>query len=243
MIGNSTAGRSLDVASISRISTFSISPLNSTSASGFRTAISAQEDVITTRGDLIRGSTGAVAERLAVGSANQYLRSDGTDPSWSAIGSTDLPTATTTAQGAVELATDAEFQTGTSTGTVVTPSNVQNSLGFSDFFESAQQTITAGGTLTIAHGLGRQPKFIQVLLVNVTAQYGYTTGDDIHFQTGLYAASSASYGVQFHANSTNLLGQYGVSAGVFEILRRDGTPGTAAVITPGNWRIVVRAWA
>lgn len=44
-----------------------------------------QDDVITTRGDIIRGSSSAVAERLALGTSGQYLKSDGTDISWGAL--------------------------------------------------------------------------------------------------------------------------------------------------------------
>lgn len=39
-------------------------------------------DIITTRGDLIRGSAIGEAERLALGSANFLLKSDGTDINW-----------------------------------------------------------------------------------------------------------------------------------------------------------------
>jgi hypothetical protein len=46
------------------------------------TPTAASSDVITTRGDIIRGDSSGVAERLAVGSANTHLNSDGTDASW-----------------------------------------------------------------------------------------------------------------------------------------------------------------
>ena len=57
--------------------------LEAETAAAARTTLDAQEDVITTRGDLIRGSSAAAAERLALGTANQILTSDGTDASWS----------------------------------------------------------------------------------------------------------------------------------------------------------------
>lgn len=46
---------------------------------------SKQDDVITTRGDIVRGSTGGGPERLAVGATTTVLTSDGTDPSWQAL--------------------------------------------------------------------------------------------------------------------------------------------------------------
>ena len=47
-----------------------------------QTAIAHMANVITTRGDLIRGSSSAVGERLALGGANTHLSSDGSDAHW-----------------------------------------------------------------------------------------------------------------------------------------------------------------
>ena len=43
--------------------------------------------VITTRGDIIRGSSTGTAENLALGTNDQILRSDGTDVAWESLGS------------------------------------------------------------------------------------------------------------------------------------------------------------
>ena len=40
---------------------------------------------ITARGDIIRGNSSGIQERLAVGAANTFLQSDGTDAAWTAI--------------------------------------------------------------------------------------------------------------------------------------------------------------
>jgi len=61
------------------------------------------DDLITTRGDIIRGSSSAAAERLAVGAADTFLGSDGTDPAY------------------VAAATQAEQETGSATNKPVTP--------------------------------------------------------------------------------------------------------------------------
>lgn len=55
-------------------------------AAAARTNLSAQEDVVTTRGDIIRGSSGSAAERLALGTAQHVLTSDGTDAVWASLG-------------------------------------------------------------------------------------------------------------------------------------------------------------
>ncbi len=52
--------------------------------------LTAAVSVITTEGDLIVGDNTGNASRLAIGSAGQYLRSDGTDPSWHALLAADL---------------------------------------------------------------------------------------------------------------------------------------------------------
>ncbi len=44
-----------------------------------------QADVVTTRGDVIRGSSAGAAERLALGSNGTFLKSDGTDAAWSNV--------------------------------------------------------------------------------------------------------------------------------------------------------------
>ncbi len=41
-----------------------------------------QDDVVTTRGDLVRGGSAGAAERLALGTSGQVLTSDGTDAAW-----------------------------------------------------------------------------------------------------------------------------------------------------------------
>ena len=49
------------------------------SASAARSRIDAQQDVFTTRGDLVRAGVSGVAERLALGTSSYVLTSDGTD--------------------------------------------------------------------------------------------------------------------------------------------------------------------
>ena len=48
--------------------------------------------VVTTRGDMIRGGVGGVAERLGLGAAGEVLTSDGTDVAWAAPAGGSTPT-------------------------------------------------------------------------------------------------------------------------------------------------------
>lgn len=60
-----------------------------------QTNLALQPDVITTRGDVIRGSSAAIAERLAVGTNGQSLITDGTDVTWGGPGVLETEQATT----------------------------------------------------------------------------------------------------------------------------------------------------
>ncbi len=77
-------------------------------------------DPITTRGDLIRGDASGNVERLAVGTADEVLTSDGTDAAWGAV-----PTATDTVVGGAETATQDEQETGGAVDKMVTPGRQQ----------------------------------------------------------------------------------------------------------------------
>lgn len=113
IVVNST-GDDLTTASLIDINTYPITAfaetlLDDTTAAQARTTLDAQEDVITTRGDIIRGSSAGVAERLALGSSNQVLTSDGTDITW---GNNQ---ATTTALGRSLLPNQITISNGTDT--------------------------------------------------------------------------------------------------------------------------------
>jgi hypothetical protein len=103
-------------------------------------------------------------------------------------------------------------------------------------FFSGDQTITAGGSLTLAHSLGVRPKTTLFELKCTTAADGFSIGDI--FVVGLQDSASASnFGVSASPNATNMNVRYG-SGGM--IVLNKGT-GAYAVITVGNYRM--RLWA
>ena len=72
-----------------------VSPAEKTAIGTNTTAIGTkQDDVITTRGDIVIGDATPEAARLAVGTAGQVLTSDGTDVSWEDAASGSTPTTT-----------------------------------------------------------------------------------------------------------------------------------------------------
>lgn len=149
-----------------------------------------------------------------------------------------VDSATTSAAGKVELLTDAEFQTGTDNTRAATAANVFNSLGFSDYFESTQQTLTAGGQLTVAHGLGRKPILVKLVLQCTTADLNYSIGDELTEWANGY--NSSATGVSAVPDSTNIVMRFGSGSQVFVIMNK--TTGAYANMTPGSWRLVARAW-
>lgn len=98
--------------------------LDDADAATARATLDAQQDVFTTRGDLVRAGASGVAERVALGTSGYFLKSDGTDAVWAA-----LPTASTTAAGGIEIATAAEVVTATDTSRALTPGDAHNHPG------------------------------------------------------------------------------------------------------------------
>lgn len=105
---------------------------------------------------------------------------------------------------------------------------VQNSavLKQSDIFVSTDQTITLGGALTLAHGLGAAPRDAKLALVCQTAELGYSIGDVL---MDVSARTIASIVV----NATNLNIRFFDSANVAIVHK---TTGARSAFTAANWK-------
>lgn len=99
-------------------------------------------------------------------------------------------------------------------------------------YASGDQTITAGGALTLAHGLGIRPKNFWMDLRCVTIDSGYAVGDI--YRDIQHTSSNTSTGVSVTLDATNLVVRYGSAAATFTILNK--STGTDANITNGSWR-------
>lgn len=161
-----------------------------------------------------------------------------TAPTFRALVAADLPAATDSAQGAVELATTAEVQTGTDTGRAITPAGLAGAIGYTARYESAATSFTAGGGGTFTHGLGRRPQLVQVYYQCVSAEGNYQVNDEVLAAGN--GDNNTNIGINVWARSTtDLLWRIG-SGGV---VLNNATTGAQFLITPANWRIIVRAWA
>ena len=134
------------------------------------------------------------------------------------------------------VASTAETKTGTSTTKAVTPAGLQGAIGFSAVYTSTEQTITAAGAQTLAHGLGRKPIFVQPRLKCLTAEMGYSVGDEVF--TAPFSQNT-SFGLSMVTDATNLTIRYG-SAG---LIVTNKTTGGSGAITPANWSLIVSALA
>ena len=108
-------------------------------------------------------------------------------------------------------------------------------------FTSTAQTITSGGSLTIAHGLGAAPFIVGCYLKCTTAQAGYSIGDILYVGfTDIGINGADNWGVSVSRNgTTNLDIRFGSSANVFVAPRKD--TGVTAQLTNTSWRFYVYA--
>lgn len=168
-----------------------------------------------------------------------------------------LTTALSVAQGGTGLTTltanGVVLGNGTTSPTFVAPStsgNVLSSNGttwvsstapLTGRFQSSAQTITSGGTITIAHGLGVIPILAQGQLTCTTAEYGYSVGDIIVVPAGVMDVSSAR-GWLAVVDATNISIKFGTTATSTIFVYHNKSTGAVQGLTNANWTFSISAW-
>lgn len=109
---------------------------------------------------------------------------------------------------------------------------------FTKSFESAQQTITLAGPLTLAHSLGTTPKLYMVVLQCTTNDGSYVVGNEVLINPNMSTTDTSGRGISIVPDATNMNIRYGDTG--LRIIDKDGT---LLSITNSRWRLVVRAWA
>lgn len=110
------------------------------------------------------------------------------------------------------------------------------------FFTSTDQTITSGGTLTLAHGLGAVPKMAQVFLVCQTANNGYSVGDVVTPVD--ISINAADKGCVMKVDATNVtvyIASAGAAGSFYLLTATGGSVGNAFVITDSQWKLRIIA--
>lgn len=109
-------------------------------------------------------------------------------------------------------------------------------------YTSPPQTITSAGALTLAHGMGVKPRFINAWLVCGTAELGFSIGHEVAVSfTQESDAVGDNRGMTLRRDATNISIRFGSNANVFVLTRDDTGVGSSA--TNGSWQLVIEAIA
>lgn len=100
---------------------------------------------------------------------------------------------------------------------------------------SALQTITNGGSISIAHGLGVEPKSVVLTLECQTAELGWSVGERAEVAPWM---SDAGFGCSVRKGAANVDVHVGPNG--FTLANRASGNGIAA-ITPARWKLETRA--
>lgn len=140
------------------------------------------------------------------------------------------------------LASQAEAEAGTDNTKLMTPLRTEQAINAADWpYVSSNQTITLGGTLTLAHGLGRAPYEVQVLLVCITGEANYVTGDILHIGAKGDDAGGGIAGHQVIIDNNDTTNIKLVTGTLAAASVANKTTGARALLTAANWRYIVRA--
>ncbi|RUV90237.1 MULTISPECIES: hypothetical protein [unclassified Mesorhizobium] len=112
------------------------------------------------------------------------------------------------------------------------------SVPFTKSYESGQINVSTNSSTSVAHGLGVQPKLFAAALVCTTNEFGYVVGDEVEINVNTNSSSGTSGGISMYVNGTANIGiRIGNAISIWD--KNGGIFG----ITPGSWKLIVRAWA
>lgn len=132
------------------------------------------------------------------------------------------------------------WSTAPTNGSDLTNKTYVDAKPLSKFYESAQQTITSAGSLTLAHGLGSSPKLVQTTLKCVTAEQNFSVGDEIVVFGTDQSSASTDRANTFVIDATNISVRFSSAGNCFVVANK--TTGAAVGLTNADWKLIVRAW-
>ena len=116
-----------------------------------------------------------------------------------------------------------------------------DALPFTAEYASTGQTISNAGLLTLAHGLGAEPKLVTAYIQCTSADNGYSIGDKVFVDLGNQSTAANTRGAAFYFDSTNVYVRFPNDTVSFLIANKSSGAGVA--ITNSNWQLYVRAFA
>lgn len=108
-------------------------------------------------------------------------------------------------------------------------------------YVSSNQTITSSGALTLAHGLGRIPRTVNLILKCLTAEQGFSIGDEI-IMPSEQAYGAGIYGTTVRRTASNILVRFAAGTNVFVCRKESATLGDIANLTNSSWALIVEAF-
>lgn len=120
---------------------------------------------------------------------------------------------------------------------------VRGRAAFSTMYDSGPQTITAAGSLPLAHGLGTQPKQYMAFLKCATTELNYSVNDEVAINPSITrdGSGATNCGVSIVPDATNMNIRFGSASNVFTLVNK--STGAVTDITAAKWNFIVRAWA
>ena len=108
-------------------------------------------------------------------------------------------------------------------------------------FTSADQTITAGGALTIAHGLGAIPSYVKAFHRATGSDIGFTIGQIVTTQMQMSSMTAEGKGCSIRVDATNLYIRFGSAGNPFN--HTNGGTGVSNDMTNSKWKIFFQVYA
>lgn len=103
---------------------------------------------------------------------------------------------------------------------------------------SSPITITSAGTFTLTHSLGSKPTRVDMFVKCLTAEGGYSVGDEVEMKT-TFGYTSVPLGCSLTVSNTQIVGKFSSYTAPIPLLRKD--TGALMYCTNTGWELYVRA--
>jgi len=105
-------------------------------------------------------------------------------------------------------------------------------------FTSAAQTITSAGLLTVAHGLGEEPKWVQLVLECTSPNAGFATTNRVYLDANSSSATNDRAN-SIYCTPTYVYLRFSSATNCFTAGNR--STGAATALTNGSWDLYINA--